>query len=141
MKRSIALAAILALGALPVWAGAAAHSASAATAYPAPLRGTTALTAGALDTRGLSSATAKMPAPTLLAICGMSVKNPWPPLTVEFGSVNTSDISALKLAQCYFNGSLRSLHRTTPQINGISGAFTTPAAGQRIVRLSARAAG
>jgi hypothetical protein len=141
MKRSIALAAILVLGGLPVWAGAAVHLASTATAYSAPARVTTALTAGALGTRGLSSATAKMPVPSLLAICGMSVNNPWLPPAVEFGSVNTSDVSALKLAQCYFNGTLRPLHRPTPQINGISGAFTTPAAGQRIVRLSARVAG
>ena len=102
---------------------------------------TTALTAGALDTRGRSSATAKMPVPTLLVICGMSVNSPWPPPTVEFGSVNTSDISGLKLAQCYFNGTLGPLHPTAPQINGISGPFTTPAAGQRIARLSARVAG
>jgi hypothetical protein len=141
MKRSIALAAILALGGLPVWAGAAVHLASTATAHPARARVTTALTAGALDTRGRSTATAKMPVPTLLAICGMSVNNPWPPPTVEFGSVNTSDISGLKLAQCYFNGTLGPLHRTATQINGISGPFTTPAAGQRIARLPARVAG
>jgi hypothetical protein len=141
MKRSIALAALLALGGLPVWAGAAAHLAATAAAHPAPTRATTPLTGSALDMRGLSSTTAKMPVPTLLAICGMSVDNPWPPSTAEFGSVNASDISALKLAQCYFSGTFRPFHRTTPQIDGISGAFTTPAASQRIVRLSARAAG
>jgi hypothetical protein len=141
MKRSISLAAILALGGLPVWAGAAAHLASTAAAYPAPTRVTTALTAGALDTRGLSSATEKTAVPTLLAICGMSVNNPGPPSTAGFGSANTTDISALKLAQCYFNGSSTPVHRTTPQIDAISRSFTAPAAGQRIGQFSARVAG
>jgi hypothetical protein len=141
MKRSIALAAILALGGLPVWAGAAVHLASTAAAHPAPARVTTALTAGALDTRGLSSARAKTAVPTLLAICGMSVTGPWPPPTVQFGPVNTSDTPALRLAQCYFNRSLGPVHPTTLPINGISGSFTMPAPGQRLAQLPARVAG
>jgi hypothetical protein len=103
MKRSIALAVILVLGGLPAGAGAVAHWASTAAAYPASEQVTTALTTGERDAQGLPGPAAKMAAPSLLAICGMSVNNPSPSPRAWLGLVNSEDISTVKLAQCYFN--------------------------------------
>jgi hypothetical protein len=125
MKRSIALTAIVLLGGLPVSACGAAHPVSAAHSAPKPA--TTALAAGALGARGLSSVSAKTGVPAWLAICGMSVNNTWPPPTAGFGPVITSNASAMKLAQCYFSGFPNRLHPTTRQISGIYGLSTTPA--------------
>jgi hypothetical protein len=104
MKRSIVLAAMLALAGPPVSACAAAHSAPTAAAHPAPARAAAALTAGALGVRGLSSPAAKMAAPAWLAICGMRSNSAWPLSAVAFGSVNSGNISSVRLAQCYFSG-------------------------------------
>jgi hypothetical protein len=141
MKRSIALAAILVLGGLPVGADAVAHLASNAAAYPAPAQVAPALTAGTQDAWGLPGPAAKMAAPTLSAICGMSVNNPWPPPTAGLGPVDTGNMLTVKLAQCYFSDPGQPLHRTTPRINGLPGSLTTPANGQRMVQRPARLTG
>jgi hypothetical protein len=120
MKRSVALAALLILGVLPVSASAVAHLTPNATVHPGPARAITALTTGALRAWVLSSSAAKAAVPAWLAICGMSVNNAWPPPTAGFGPVNTGTISAVKL-QCYFNDSPNSLHGTAPQIDEIFG--------------------
>jgi hypothetical protein len=134
MKRSIALAVTLVLGGLPAGAGAVAHWASTAAAHPAPAQVTTALTTGARDAQGLPGPLAKMAAPSLLAICGMSVNNPPPSPTAWLGSVSSEDISTVKLAQCYFSDPLDPLNRTALHLNGVPGLFTTPADGQRTRR-------
>jgi hypothetical protein len=141
MKRSIALAAILVLGGLPAGADGVAHLASAAAAYPALAPVTPALTAGTQDARGRPGPAAKMATPALLAICGMSVNNPWPPPTAGLGPVETGNMFTVKLAQCYFSDLRHPLHHTTPQINGLPGSLTMPAGGQRMVQRSARLTG
>jgi hypothetical protein len=120
MKRSIALAAILALGGAPVAACAVAHLAPNAAAHSGPTRGTTAITTGALSPQVFPSSAAKTPVRAGLAICGMSVNNTWPSPAAGFRPVNTGTVSAVKL-QCYFNDSPSPLHQTTLQIDGIFG--------------------
>jgi hypothetical protein len=108
MKRSIALAAVLILGVLPVSASAVAYLAPNAAAHSGPARVTSALTADALGARVLPSPAEKASAPARLAICGMTVNNTWPSPT------------AVKL-QCYFNDSPNPLHRAAPQIDQVFG--------------------
>jgi hypothetical protein len=131
MKRSIALAATLVIGGLPAGAVAVAHWASTAAAYPAPAQ----VTAGERDAQGLPGPAAEM-TPSWLAICGMSVNNPPPSSTAWLGSVNSEDMPAVKLAQCYFSNLQEPLNRTTLHINGVPGLFTTPAGGQPMAELS-----
>ncbi|MCX5527494.1 peptidoglycan-binding protein [Streptomyces bobili] len=52
---------------------------------------------------GLQTASA---APTIDGVCGSYWGTSWPPPTVSQGSVDTSNLSAVKLAQCYLNLSM-----------------------------------
>jgi hypothetical protein len=52
---------------------------------------------------GLQTASA---APTIAGVCGSYWGTSWPPPTVSQGSVDTSNPSAVKLAQCYLNLSM-----------------------------------
>lgn len=79
---------------------------------------------------GLQTASA---APTIDGVCGSYWGTSWPPPTVSQGSVDTSNPSAVKLAQCYLNLSMSGDNLTVdgmfgPQSNTAARRFQSCAA-------------
>ncbi|MEN3359906.1 MAG: lysozyme [Mycobacteriales bacterium] len=70
-----------------------------------------------------AGATAAQPgvAPHIAGVCGSHWGNTFPPTTVRQGSVDTTDPSAVKLAQCYLNLSILS---SNLDVDGRFGSLT-----------------
>jgi lysozyme len=65
--------------------------------------------------------------PALAGICGEHWGTSWPPPQVVYGSVDTTDPSAVKLAQCYLNFSLSPVTHTPLAVDGHFGDKTLTA--------------
>lgn len=79
-------------------------------------------------------AAAAQAAPVKPAVTGVCSQywnvSTWPPPTVQYGSVDTTNPSAVKLAQCYLNWSLDPATHTPLTVDGIFGSKTDTAVRQ-----------